>query len=396
MNTNSRSLFRKLKEWRVLHVEHLLVCCVMVLLLGLGALVTLNLSIFNPLARALSDFTMTDVYYDIQQSGDKELSSDIVLVDVTSLRSRDEIAAVIEAVNACEPRVLSIDLMFERPSANSMDDANLVAALEAGRQRAVMACKLTDFAPAEEAFHGTLLSFVSEFCDLDYGYCNVYQKHTGGIVREFTLSQNVAGGQAVFSMPYLAACRYSGQTPRKDGINVRPIVYSNTDFPVVMPADIASHAELLRDKLVMLGTMSEEADMHITPIGKMSGLKIQAYSVLSCLSHRQVVRMPLAWSIVLAFLLCYLSAFVGYRLIKWSPGLYTLWLKLYYLLVVSLLVWLAFVMFVRYGYNIPLAIPLLSLALLETARVIYIWAVRGLQKKARFKFVNKSIYAIQV
>ncbi len=387
-------IYHKLKKWRLLHIEHLLTCLVLTLLIGLGAAVTVNLSIFNPLSRALSDFTMTDVYYEMQQSENKELYTDIVLVDVTDLRTRDEIATTIDDVNACKPRVLAIDLMFERPSADMAEDASLVTALEAGKDHEVLACKLTNYDPQKDAFQGNLRSFMAPVADFSFGYCNVYQQHTGGTVRQFTLSQSTTEEDPVFSMPYLAACRFSGETPTANSVNVRPVIYGNVDFPVVKPADVSVHPELLRDKLVMLGTMTEEADMHITPIGKLSGLKIQAFSVLTCLNNGKVNKMSMAACLLLTFLLCYISAFIGYKLMKWSPGLYTLWLKLYYLVLVSLLVWLAFICFVKFGYYIPLAIPLVALALLETGRVIYIWAIRGLQKKTKLKLFSKSIYAL--
>lgn len=379
----------------MLHVEHLLVCLMLALFLGLGAIITLNLSIFNPLSRALSDFTMTDVYYEMQQSENKEVNTDIVLVDITDLHTRDQIAKTIDDINACSPRVLAIDLMFERPSYDMMEDANLVAALEKGRDHEILACKLTDYDPEADAFQGNLRSFMASFVDLQFGYSNVYQKHTGGTVRDFTLCQQSSAEEpVVYSMPYLAACRFSGEQPRKGDINVRPVIYSNVEFPVMTPDDVKSHPELIRGKLVMLGAMNEEADMHITPIGKMPGLKIQAFTVLTCLTHGEIKKMNMAVSLLLTFLLCYLSAFIGYKIIKWSPGLYSLWLKLYYLAVVSLLVWLSFICFVKLGYHFPLVLPLVALALLETGRVIYIWIVRSMQKKSNDNIFNKSIYAL--
>ena len=75
----------------------------------------------------------------------------------------------------------------------------------------------------------------------------------------------------------MAACMYQGKKPTKEPINERTIVYGNTDFPVISCHEVKCFSKLLKDKLVILGTISTEEDSHISPIGKMPGMKIQAY-----------------------------------------------------------------------------------------------------------------------
>ena len=53
------------------------------------AFASINLTVVNPVKKAFSDFSMTDVFYEIQNSsGVKEINNDIVLVDMTELYDR--------------------------------------------------------------------------------------------------------------------------------------------------------------------------------------------------------------------------------------------------------------------------------------------------------------------
>ena len=180
--------------------------------------------------------------------------------------------------------------------------------------------------------------------------------------------------------------------PVKEEPNVRPIIYSDTDFTVVQSDSVSNNAALLKNKIVMLGTLNEEADMHITPIGKMAGMKIQAYSVLSYLQHRKIVEMSTLTSIILTFLLCYFSAIIGDKIIKKFKVMFLYWLELYYFLIASLMVWIGFICFVRYNYNINLLYPLIGIALVEQARKHYIWIIKMITIHTKWKWVRHSIY----
>lgn len=63
------------------------------------------------------------------------------------------------------------------------------------------------------------------------------------------------------------------QTPKQ-----RNIEYSHTDFFTISHRDVMKYRNVIKDKIVILGTINEEADTHITPLGKMPGMKIQAFA----------------------------------------------------------------------------------------------------------------------
>ena len=50
------------KLWKLISFDHLMVSLLTVLTGGLLTLVSINLTIFNPMKRAFQDFSMVDVY----------------------------------------------------------------------------------------------------------------------------------------------------------------------------------------------------------------------------------------------------------------------------------------------------------------------------------------------
>lgn len=373
--------------------DHLFVCVVVFLLGYILWLASLNLSIFNPLKQALEDFKMTDVYFEILHGDnkDKEYSDKIVLVDMTRQTQRRDIARTIDNINACNPRVLMVDLVFQRPNSDMNDDGPLFDAVVNGCDNDVFSFKLVDYDPSRNTFKGSVKSFFGDAADFVWGYSNILQTHSGGCVRLYTLTQHLADTLA-WSMPYLAACRYLGREPQTEDTSQRLIIYGDLDFHVINCDSIAQYTDLLCDKVVILGALDEEADKHITPIGKKPGMVIQAYSTLSYIEHPMVCSMSKTTSFLLAFAVCLFCAWVGWHIRRRFPSTYSYVLKLFYFGLTAFLVWLSFLCFVYRDYEVDLLYPLLGLALVEEGRLQYMFIVRGPLKKWFERLAKKSIY----
>lgn len=367
--------------------------CLIVFLLGyILVFASLNISFFNPLKQALDDFKMTDVYFELMRGGDeKEMNKDIVMVDITKLTSRDEIAKVINDVNSCAPKVLMIDLIFERPSQYPMEDTLLLHAIEAGKQREILSAKLTNYNPDTNSFSNVTTSFFHDFMDIKWAYSNVDQNRPGGSIRQYSLSQHL-GDSLAFSMPYVAACAFKNMRPTNSNVSQRLIVYEETKFLTVPGDKVTESQRLLKDKIVILGALKEEADMHITPIGKLSGMEILAYSVLTYLNHKEIRSMGKFTSLVTAFFVCMFCAWAGRMIRKRHTNLTSYILKLFYFVFTAVIVWIAFMSFVHFDYDIDLVYPLLGLALVEESRQQYSSIVKALCKHTKWKFIKKSIY----
>lgn len=268
------SISRRLKTWQrntqFLCWDHFFVCILVFVIGGLLAFASVNFTVFSPMKRALEDFSMTDVYYEIQRSGELEMNNDITIVDMTHLRTRGDIARTIREINGCRPKVLVIDIIFEREGDDLMGNADLISAIDEGSGHTVLSHKLTGYNPSAGSFDNSTYSFFSRFGDYNWGYGNVVQAQSGGCLRRYSLSQKLTG-KPVYSLPYTAAGMYSGIKPHSETPNKRIIVYDNSDFPVVSCDEIERHSAMLKDKIVILGTISPEEDSHITPVGKMPG-----------------------------------------------------------------------------------------------------------------------------
>ena len=386
-------IFRKMI--RLVNVDHL---CVTLLVLLMGWLLTfasINLTVFNPVKKALADFSMTDIFYEIQNSsGVKEFNDDIVLVDMTELYDRRKIAQCIRNITRCQPKVFVIDFIFERPSYDEEENEILINAM-AEIKNGVVSCKLVNYDSKHDCFRGVRRSFFEELGgNFSWGFSNVISGEGYGCIRRYSQNERLMGA-TVYSLPYLTVCRYTGVQPKEQTPKQRNIEYSHTDFFTISHRDVAKYRNVIKDKIVILGTINEEADTHITPLGKMPGMKIQAFAMLSSMAHHSVRSASSASSLLLTILLCYLSAWAGVWLTRRHPITYIYWIKVYYFFVTAILVGVSFLLFTRFNYYVSLLLPLVGLALVETSRLQYKWVIMMLGKHTRLKFIKKSIYYVK-
>ncbi len=388
-----------LRKNDVLCVDHLMVCIGVLLLAVLLAYLGSNLAVFSPLKRALEDFSMTDVYFEMQRRPDNVANKNIVLVDMTDLVNRDKIAEVIDNINDCEPRVLLVDLIFLYGGMrnNEEEDERLLATVQRTKN-AIYSCKLTDYSETKKEFRHVVYSFFKDVpgysANLHWGYSNVHEMRSSGIIRDFSLSQNTSEG-IVYSLPYYVANMCNGTEPTPTNNEMRVVVYNNTPFTELHHSDVKKHSQMLKGKIVILGTMHEESDMHITPLGKMPGMKVLAYAIQSYMEHPDVKEMSFPGSLLFSFLMAYFSAWMGVMITRRFPNTYLHVLKVYYFVIMALLVWVGFICFVKFSYNLKLIYPLLSIALVEESRHLYKWLIISLSKRGKPEIVKKSIYAIK-
>ena len=70
-------------------------------------------------------------------------------------------------------------------------------------------------------------------------------------------------------------------------------------------------------------------------------------------------------------------------------------MKLYYFGITTLLVGVNYILFARFNYYVSLLLPLVGLALVETARLQYKWIIMMLSKHSSIKLIKKSIYYVK-
>ena len=121
-------------------------------------------------------------------------------------------------------------------------------------------------------------------------------------------------------------------------------------------------------------------------------MKIQAYSMLSYIQNRNIQDMPIWFSLLIAFVLCYISSWVNYWVPRLWPKVDSYIISAYYFLIAALLVWVSFLSFMHLQYNINLLYPLAGIALIESARSLYEDSVRLIYNKWHWRIFKHSIY----
>ena len=369
----------------------------------------MNISFLSPVARAIKDFSMSDLYYHILWTGNEPEQSDLItLVDVTDLHKRGDIARTIEKVNQQNPKVLGVDIIFEGLKEDSVGNDSLINALALRPSETVPVFKLLNYNPSAKVFSNTLHSFFIEDVPLMEGYANVLSNGTNGSVRQFSISRRTKDME-VYSLPamlYMAVINDTLPSSVKEPDD-RMINYVPTTFPVVRYDSIEQKADLIRDHIVLLGTVNEEQDMHYTPIGKMAGLEVQAFSLQTLLEQRDITVVREAWLMVLAFIFCYLTQFIQYVAVQYAQrrtdtvsiflsGSF-LFLRIITFAWLGLLAWLGFILYIKFNVYLAMTWIFAPVVLVAEARGLYSAFVKTLCLKyhQHFSWLTKSLYYVK-
>ena len=388
-------------SWRFFfHRDHLLIVIGAFILLGIVSFLTLNISFLNPVSRAWKAFSVTDLFFDIQHFGRPEESRTIAIVDISDVADRGDIAVLLERVALCNPACIGVDAIFDGLRSNPEGSARLTDVVASYRDMMVFTCKLTDYDSRSGSFTSSVHSFFVDSIPVREGYANLKNNLDNLPVRKLSV-QNRLGQDIVKSFPEAIVEQYSGRVVDNRGEDWL-INYRNVTFREVGPEDIEEAADFLEGKIVLIGGLREERDMHASPIGKMAGVMIQAHSVDTLLGKK--VRYLPSWvNWMLAFLLSYLfqvsveaivrTTVSGRRVVpatflresRIQPGItFFLWS--------ALLSFLAYYLFLKQGLCFDIAIVLTMFALTLESRKLYRSSVIALSKRNPGPFIKHSIY----
>lgn len=401
---------------KLFHIDHLMVTLMTFAIIAAfyAFFTSVNISFLNPVKQAVANFSLSDVYYEIK-AGTQEprLSPDIVLVDVTDLHSRGQIADVIDSVAVCNPKVLGFDLVFESPRDDAGENAKLAAATERVAHLSRFACKLTDYAAADSSFQQKVCSFFSPespyFNDstaevalpLFEGYANVLSDEGYSYIRELSVERKFRGDE----MPSLAAALAEAYIDTSlVGRRDRVIDFQPTGFVRVPHDSISAYRGLIEGRIVLLGTLGEEADMHYTPLGKMSGMEIQAYATQTLVDNTHIRELGAGWTFLVAFIVTYLTqliqfCFVSYTKRKRGPFFHFIsgsrvFLRLFTFGWMGVLTWISFLLYMSQDIYVSMALTLFCVALTGEGRGIYIATVNTLANYYGNRFCKKSLYYV--
>lgn len=291
---------------RIFNISHIFVAILTLIIVWVCSLIAMNISFFNPIKRAMQDFSLSDVYYQImQESGDIKESQLITIVDMTTLYDRGRIAQVIEEVNQCNPCVVGIDVMFEGLKGDTIGSEKLVEAI-CQTETPIVAFKLKEANPETGEFITARHSFFAPLDGLPEGYTNVQHVDLGGIIRHMS-TWHLLNTDTVHSLSYYLACTFSPDILKEETPQRQLIDYTPTSFPIVPYDSILEKRHFIENRIVLLGAMNDDADMHYSPFGRTAGTCIQAYATQTLLEHQHTTELSLFWNIIISFFIIVLT-----------------------------------------------------------------------------------------
>jgi len=369
--------------------------------MGLFVYMPFNLKVFNPLKEVIKDFKFTDLYYSNLRNSTNLFDREVVLVNIGDA-DRAEIANIINTVNAYEPRVIALDILF----ADQMEPASdslLKAAFSNAKDRIILSNHL-------EENHGdyTQLNSHDWFGRFDKGYANfVGAKPTSSTIRYFRPKTEV-DGQVLKSFGSAIVNKYQPEMSvileERDNNTERINYLGNYDKFVHFDRSDISHNNIelgiLKDKIVMLGFMGTRIgaktmeDIYFTPLNHeitgrtwpdTYGLVIHANIVSMILRNDYINKMSTITAIILAFIICFLHLILFTYFFVKRHIWFHLTAKLTQLFTSILMLYIVFLFFSKSHYEINSTIIIASILLSVDVLYIYESIVAYLYSKKGIK-----------
>lgn len=204
-----------------------------------------------------SDFSISDFYNRVEANREeKTIDPNVVVVNIDSVFDRADLAALLEAVEQCHPKVVGIDALFAYPKDEASDHA-LITTLKRYVKNIVLAAQL------DEETQCVTSNFATQSVpQAGWGVVNLVSKGRHGVVRTY---RPLYAAKDTFPSFALSVCEHMSVPVRRTA-KVQHIYYSDHEFVTLNPSEVKSHADLIHGKVVLLGTIGEAADLHVTPL----------------------------------------------------------------------------------------------------------------------------------
>lgn len=232
-----------------------------------------------------SDIETCDFYNRVfNGASDKKVDENIIIVNIDTVFERKDLALLIRSIDRLSPKAIAVDAIFEERK-DSVGDLFLINTLKEIRNL-LMAQALNPYTMKPEQ---DLISV--ELPDISRGIINLTERKEEGIIRSFT---PFFGEQKEYSA---FPCAIANIIDKKcvsriheRGREDEYIYFSPNEFYILEPSDIEKDVTMIRDKIVMLGTINDPLDLHRTPVSvRYPGVMLHAQAT-SMLIHGQLLK----------------------------------------------------------------------------------------------------------
>jgi len=377
---------QNLNIFRWLRPDFLVVTALLFTVVAVIGLVSFNLTLFDPIEKALTDFNFSDLLYSKLSSKQELLDTNIVLVNIGHL-DREQIARQIKRIRSYHPKVIGFDGFFAVKRNPSIDSALLVQLKEP--PGVVMACYLT----GKEAVEG-----VYDSLETSAGYFNSGNKalvNLGGANPETSTVRSLSPlmsfkNKTFYAMATDLVSKYDSAAFKRliARGNEREIIHyiGNRNAFISLDAtevlDSSADLSIIRNKIVLMGYMGESfaqpkdlEDIFYTPLNPelagrsrpdMYGVVIHANAASMILSGYYINVMPNWLQIVLSFIFCYFYVLFFTWFNSRNQALFELLFPAILLAINVLLVYTFFILYKSCNYSISATYFLVPVILFKT------------------------------
>lgn len=267
-----------------------------------------GIDMFEPVSRALSEVTITDLHYSSMRDA-APMENDKILIIDTSTSDRSEIADAIERAATAGASVIGVDIIFSDRDADRDATSKLCRTLSAYKDRIVSAIHLTQWDEETGAYISTVTTATDSLA-LQQGYTNLIDASDNSYIRNYSAAPQ--GMTPSFPQAMAEMYRASfGDTSPTEATDCGIIDFTPQDFKTLLASDSAGIAAYSEGRMVILGALSSDEDYHFTPTGRQSGAIIQAYS-LDTILNDETIQTP-GW---VTWIICFVTVLIA----SWGFG----------------------------------------------------------------------------
>ena len=238
-----------------------------------------NIEIFDPIQRALSDFSFTDIVFAVWRSESEPVDQNIIIVNVG--RNRAEIAAQAKILAAMQPKVIGIDPIFSSEKEPEVDLA-LIDAIQSAKN-VVLSSQLSELQEktknsGEKFTHIQAPNPKFRLPNVSFGHANFATQGaaaTAQTIREFEPQYTV--GDSAFSAKDTTINAFAlevaerfkpgivkqlkERSEEKELINYRgglsKFILIDIEPNMAVDSAVEMYSALVKDKIVLLGFMGQ-------------------------------------------------------------------------------------------------------------------------------------------
>lgn len=330
----------------------------------------LSLTLMAPFSTSVSaifstpeknDFTITDFYNIVADSrAVSHLDDNVVIVNIDR-SDRNEISEILSVATLAGARAIGLDVMFEderegdEPLIQAISDCPVIV-----QPLALQPVESPDtFAVRAASYFYT----VPGDGHSSYAAASMPSRYAHSMVREMRVSFTGSDGSDIpsFAVALAEATDPAAVEKLKSRHNdLEMINYHSRRFRIFEPEELIDNAEELTGRIVLIGALHEQGDLHQTPVdSSMPGVMIHAHALATILDGAYMNAVPKSVNMLIGCLLCFIIVLTHLSL---SVGIKGLIIRIMQIVFVWLAVQTGYWFFISHSVIIDFSYSLLMLA----------------------------------